>query len=196
MKLRCRIHALNNMLGFHLVSPQDMTEAAEAFLFENRKLENNIQDHLAPAGDYLIEVLNMVLRTKAMQEYRQLCWEMSDRRAMMLRDLNNCVGAVVNLRGRHWVALRRVEDEFIYLDSLSRDPLVSPHLCCKTNLREVSRTDPLPTARDSTARLRRRKILAIDEGRRRQLLQSLRSIHAATHQTLNQCVGQNSPVCH
>ena len=75
VELRCGIHALNNMLGFHLLSPEDMARAADAFIFENRELADNIQDHLAPAGDYSIEVMDMVLRTKAMEVYGQVVWE-------------------------------------------------------------------------------------------------------------------------
>ena len=121
--LRCGIHALNHVLGFHLLNPEDMARAADAFLFENRELPDNIQDHLAPAGDYSIEVMGMVLRTKAMEEYGQLRWQLGDRRAVTIRDLHGCVGAVANLHGRHWVALKVLEEEVIwYLDSMEGGP--------------------------------------------------------------------------
>ena len=122
VELRCGIHALNNALGFRLVGPGDMTHAAEAFLFENRELADNMQDHVAPAGDYSIEVMGMVLRTKAMQDYGRLRWQMADRRAMEISDLHGCVGAIVNLLGRHWVAVRSLEGNFLYLDSLEAHP--------------------------------------------------------------------------
>ncbi|CAE7334818.1 RRM3, partial [Symbiodinium sp. CCMP2456] len=122
VELRCGIHALNNVLGFRLVGPGDMTHAAEAFLFENRELADNMQDHVAPAGDYSFEVMGMVLRTKAMQDYGRLCWQMADRRAVAISDLHGCVGAVVNLLGRHWVAVRSVGENFLYLDSLEENP--------------------------------------------------------------------------
>ena len=99
-----------------------MTHAAEAFLFENRELADNMQDHVAPAGDYSIEVMGMVLRTKAMQDYGRLRWQMADRRAMEISDLHGCVGAIVNLLGRHWVAVRSLEGNFLYLDSLEAHP--------------------------------------------------------------------------
>ncbi|CAE7513119.1 prmt1, partial [Symbiodinium pilosum] len=115
---RCGIHALNNVLGFHCVGVEDMTHAAETFLFENPDLGDNVQDHLAPEGDYSIEVMSMVLRTKAMAEFGQLRWQMDIQRVMTSQDLHGCIGAVQNLNNRHWVALRQVEATFLYCDSL------------------------------------------------------------------------------
>ena len=63
----------------------------------------------------------MVLRTKAMEVFQQLRWEMEDRRAMTVRDLEGCVGAVQH-RHSHWVALRRTGEDFRYLDSLEAQP--------------------------------------------------------------------------
>ncbi|OLP98797.1 ATP-dependent DNA helicase PIF1, partial [Symbiodinium microadriaticum] len=103
-------------------APENITHAAEAFLFENRELADNMQDHVAPAGDYSIEVMGMVLRTKAMQDYGRLRWQMADRRAMEISDMHGCVGAIVNLLGRHWVAVRSLEGNFLYLDSLEAHP--------------------------------------------------------------------------
>lgn len=122
VELRCGIHALNNSLGFHLVNAQDMVYAADAFLFENQELADNVQDHLVPEGDYSIEVMSMVLRTKAMAAFGQLCWQMEDRRAMNIKDLEGCVGAVQHRNGRHWVALRPAEETFLLLDSLEEQP--------------------------------------------------------------------------
>ncbi|CAE7243226.1 pfh1 [Symbiodinium sp. KB8] len=119
--LRCGIHALNNALGFHFIDARDMTRAADAFLFENQELYDNVQDHVAPEGDYSIEVMSMVLRTKAMEVFGQLRWEMDIQRAMTVRDLEGCVGAVQH-RHSHWVALRRTGEDFRYLDSLEAQP--------------------------------------------------------------------------
>ena len=46
---------------------------------------------------------------------------MRDHRATCIADLEDCLGAVQNHNGRHWVALRRSGHAFLYLDSLSRD---------------------------------------------------------------------------
>ena len=115
---RCGLHALNNALGSHYIDEEDMPRAAEAFLFENIELGDNIQDHLQPEGDYSIEIMSMVLRTKALQEVGQLRWQMDIQRATSTRDLHGCIGAVVNLNGQHWVAVRSLEDGFLYCDSV------------------------------------------------------------------------------
>ena len=108
-QLRCGLHALNNALGSHYFDAVDMPRAAQAFLFENNELRDNIQDHLEPEGDYSIEIMSMALRTKAMQAFGQLRWEMDIQHAMTVEDLHGCIGAVVNLQGRHWVALRPLD---------------------------------------------------------------------------------------
>eukprot|EP00439_Symbiodinium_sp_Y106_P054935 s2765_g7.t1 len=79
-----------------------MPRAAKAFLDENFELGDNMQDHLEPQGDYSIEIMSMVLRTKAMEAFGQLRWHMDIQRAMTAEDLRGCIGAVVNLEGRHW----------------------------------------------------------------------------------------------
>ena len=75
---------------------------------------------MALEGDYSIEIMLMALRTKAMQDFGRLRWHMEDRRATELQDLEGCIGAVQNIDGRHWVALRRWGDRFLYWDSLQR----------------------------------------------------------------------------
>ena len=120
MAEQCGIHALNNALGFHCFGVEDMLHAADTFLFENPELGDRQQDHVAPEGDYSIEIMLMALRTKAMQDFGRLRWHMDDCRATELQDLEGCIGAVQNIDGRHWVALRRWGDSFLYLDSLQR----------------------------------------------------------------------------
>ena len=120
--LRCGLHALNNALGAHCIDAVDMPRAAKAFLDENFELGDNMQDHLEPQGDYSIEIMSMVLRTKAMEAFGQLRWHMDIQRAMTAEDLRGCIGAVVNLEGRHWVALRPLARRFLYLDSMEERP--------------------------------------------------------------------------
>eukprot|EP00439_Symbiodinium_sp_Y106_P007136 s9091_g1.t1 len=120
--LRCGLHALNNALGSHYIDMVDMPRAAEAFMFENVELGDHMQDHLEPQGEYSIEIMSMVLRTKAMEAFGQLRWHMDIQRAMTAEDLHGCIGAVVNLEGRHWVALRPLTQRFLYLDSVEERP--------------------------------------------------------------------------
>ena len=118
---RCGQHALNNVLGFRCCSAEDMQHAAMTFLVENPDLEDDLSMHTTQDGDYSIEILITALRTTAMQRYDRVCWGMRDHRAMSAADLEGCLGAVQNLNGRHWVALRRSGHTFLYLDSLSRE---------------------------------------------------------------------------
>ena len=107
MELRCGIHALNNALGARHFQVSDLEQAVAAFLEENWELGDDANLHMGPGGDYSIEVLLMAMRTKAMQAFDRLCWEMSDRRALRIEDLHECLGAIQNRNGRHWVALKR-----------------------------------------------------------------------------------------
>ena len=102
-------------------SAEDMQHAAMTFLVENPDLEDDLSMHTTQDGEYSIEILITALRTTAMQRYDRVCWGMRDHRAMSAADLEGCLGAVQNLNGRHWVALRRSGHTFLYLDSLSRE---------------------------------------------------------------------------
>ena len=104
------------------LTPSTCPVPHKLFFFENNELRDNIQDHLEPEGDYSIEIMSMALRTKAMQAFGQLRWEMDIQRAMTVEDLHGCIGAVVNLQGRRWVALRPLAQQFLYMDSLEERP--------------------------------------------------------------------------
>ena len=118
---RCGQHALNNVLGFRCFTAKDMQHAAETFLFENPELKDDLDTHASAGGDYSIEVMMTAVRSTAMTRYGRVRWRMRDHRAMDMADLDDCLGAVQNLQGRHWVALRRKGESFLYLDSLSPD---------------------------------------------------------------------------
>ena len=114
----CGIHALNNALGAHYFDPEDMEHAADTFIAENPDLGDERGQHLAPNGDYSIEVMMMALRTKAMAAFDRICWHMEGQRALSGADLVGCLGAVQNRRGTHWVALKCRNEQFVLLDSL------------------------------------------------------------------------------
>ena len=138
-ELRCGIHALNNALGARHFDVSDLEQAVAAFLEENWELGDDANLHMGPGGDYSIEVLLMAVRTKAMQAFDRLCWEMSDRRALRVEDLHECLGAIQNRNGRHWVALKRWGDnQFLYLDSLKDGPT----LLCHTELEQSLQQHP------------------------------------------------------
>ena len=118
---RCGQHALNNVLGFRCCNAEDMQHAAETFLFENSELHDDLDMHTSADGDYSIEVMMTALRSTAMARHGRVLWSMRHHRAMCVADLEGCLGAVQNHQGRHWVALRRFGQSFLYMDSLSRD---------------------------------------------------------------------------
>ena len=137
MELRCGIHALNNALGARHFQVSDLEQAVAAFLEENWELGDDANLHMGPGGDYSIEVLLMAVRTKAMQAFDRLCWEMSDRRALRIEDLHECLGAIQNRNGRHWVALKRWGDsQFVYLDSLKDGPTLLSHTELEQSLQQ------------------------------------------------------------
>ncbi len=41
--------------------------------------------------------------------------------------IHTCIGAIVNLRSEHWVALRSVAGQIWFLDSLERSPIKLSH---------------------------------------------------------------------
>ena len=92
-------------------------------LREPRILKDDLDTHASAGGDYSIEVMMTAVRSTARTRYGRVCWRMRDYRAMDMADLDDCLGA-----GKHWVALRRKDDSFLYLDSLSPDahPRQSP----------------------------------------------------------------------
>ena len=137
VELRCGIHALNNALGARHFDVSDLEQAVAAFLEENWELGDDANLHMGPGGDYSIEVLLMAVRTKAMQAFDRLCWEMSDRRALRAEDLNECLGAIQNRNGRHWVALKHWGDSgFLYLDSMKDGPTLLSHAELEASLQQ------------------------------------------------------------
>ena len=90
-------------------------------LREPRILKDDLDTHASAGADYSIEVMMTAVRSTAMTRYGRVRWRMRDYQAMDVADLDDCLGAVQNHRGRHWVALRRKGESFLYLDSLSPD---------------------------------------------------------------------------
>ncbi|CAE7644351.1 unnamed protein product [Symbiodinium sp. KB8] len=110
-----------------LCGSADAWHMAEDKSFEKQEADD-LDTHASAGGDYSIEVRMTAVRSTAMTRYGRVCWRMRGCRAMDMADLDDCLGAVQNHQGKHWVALRRKGDSFLYLDSLSPDahPRQSP----------------------------------------------------------------------
>ena len=84
-------------------------------------------EHAKASGWYSIEVMCHAMNTTSMRvadkvEYT-LSLEPLHVNPKILRDDENCVGAVVNIRNRHWVALRSIDKQVWLLDSQEPHPI-------------------------------------------------------------------------
>ena len=123
---RCGMHALNNALGEPLHTADDMTRACKIYLQQSRA-EGNPEvrtDHEGPRGWYSSEVLSTAVTSTTV-------WRRGRVEHIMhlepLREnpdaLRTSIGAVVNIRNEHWVALRWLRDAVWLLDSVRSRPI-------------------------------------------------------------------------
>ena len=121
----CGMHALNNAVGFKWQSISDMQHACDAYVKMRREEgENELHsDHARTSGWYSIEVMCHAMRLTSMRNVGKIEYELSLN--PLHRDpeaLRNASGAVVNLNGMHWVALRCAEGDVWLLDSQEPHP--------------------------------------------------------------------------
>jgi hypothetical protein len=135
----CGMHALNNAVGRRWQTAEDMEVACEEFLRERRfdfgmveglmtaedkKLEAlELSRHARQDGWYSDEIIAKAVVTTSMRREGRVEFDMriqplSTRPHM----LHAARGAVVNIEGRHWVALRSVAGQVWLLDSLLSEP--------------------------------------------------------------------------
>ena len=124
------MHALNNVLGGeHIFTPDDLEEACDVVIWESLIPDDNgvlhpeeRSDHVAGTGWYSDQVL-----AKALQSTHT--WQLSltplHTNVNQMEDVN-VIGAIVNQRNEHWVALKRVGDQMWLLNSLE-SPRVLPY---------------------------------------------------------------------
>jgi len=115
------MHALNNALGLAFAGEEDLVFACDEWLraSHHEGLPEVRARHMNAHGWYSIEVMSTCLNTTAMRvrgriEY-ELCFEPLRVRPEILQV---AVGALVNIDGRHWVALRFIDGVVWLLDSL------------------------------------------------------------------------------
>ena len=119
------MHALNNAIGKRAHEPADMERAVNGFLAEARAegVPEARRNHAAAGGWYSSEVLAWALRGTAMRRQGREMYRM-DIAPLHTRPyaIHTCLGAVVNIRGEHWVALRGSGGEVWLLDSARPGP--------------------------------------------------------------------------
>ena len=122
-EMRCGKHALNNVCGgeAHFTN-QDMTDACDVLVQESLIPDDNgvlsdPQDrawHERPNGWYTDAVLDLALRRTFRFELRR---GLQMRYNINLIEDPSVVGIIVNKNNAHWVAIKKVHDDFWLLDS-------------------------------------------------------------------------------
>ena len=127
---RCGMHALNNAVGRAWQTSEDMDYACEEYLRASQQ-EGSAESreyHVATSGWYSSEVMALAVTSTSLRRAGCVEYVMSLEPLHLKPERLHCgVGAVVNVDGRHWVALRSVKGQVLRLDSQACAPR---HLTC------------------------------------------------------------------
>ena len=129
--MRCGKHALNNALGGdHLFTDEDLERACDLLIWESMIPDDNgmlnpevREDHVADDGWYSDQVMS-----KELQASRAYALKLTPLH-VNVNDLEDpkVVGAIVNQRNQHWVALKRVGGDIWLLNSSAHSPRILPY---------------------------------------------------------------------
>ena len=123
----CGMHALNNAVGCSWQTVEDMQRACDDYLVSSRHegmLEIRRAEHAKPSGWYSIEVMCHAMNTTSMRVAGKVEFALSlEPLHVNPNALRTSVGAVVNIKNRHWVALKRDGEQVWLLDS--QEPMPS-----------------------------------------------------------------------
>jgi len=124
---RCGLHALNNAIGRAVFTKEDLTDATDALLFELSLQPNEFQpvlefpqreDHELENGWYSEQVLAKALEGSTMYSLELQTLSAPAEMSALIAD-PDVAGALVNVPGAHWLALRFVHGCAWALDSIS-----------------------------------------------------------------------------
>lgn len=122
----CGMHALNNAVGCSWQTIEDMQRACDDYLASSRH-EGMLEiraEHAKPSGWYSIEVMCHAMNTTSMRVAGKVEFALSlEPLHVNPNALRTSVGAVVNIKNRHWVALKRDGEQVWLLDS--QEPMPS-----------------------------------------------------------------------
>ena len=122
----CGMHALNNAVGRQWRAVEDMRFAVDDYLKMSRSegLPEVRAEHMKPSGWYSSEVMSHAVNTTSMHRSGAIEYVLSlEPLHMNPGVLRTSVGAVVNIRNRHWCAIRQIGKQIWFLDSQEPQPL-------------------------------------------------------------------------
>ena len=117
---RCGMHALNNAVGKAWQSPENMEFACDEYLRASQQEGSGElrDDHVANSGWYSSEVMACAVTSTSMRRVGHVEYVTTLEPLHLTPErLHAAVGAVVNVAGQHWVALRTVKGQVLRLDS-------------------------------------------------------------------------------
>ena len=142
----CGMHALNNAVGRAWHTMEDMQFACDDYLSSSR-MEGLVEvraEHARPSGWYSSEVMSKAVDTTSMRHAGRVEYKISlEPLHVNPSTLRDCVGAVVNIRNRHWVALRYDAGVTWLLDSQEHGPQVLSEAEYKAFIRKYKNAFPL-----------------------------------------------------
>ena len=142
----CGMHALNNAVGRAWQTVEDMHFACDEYLATSR-MEGSVEvraEHARPSGWYSSEVMSKAVDTTSMRQAGRIEYKIIlEPLHVNPSTLRGCVGAVVNIRNRHWVALRCDTGVTWLLDSQEHGPQVLSEAEYKAFIRKHKNTFPI-----------------------------------------------------
>ena len=122
---RCGMHALNNAVGRAWQTPEDMDYACDEYLRASQQegSAERREDHVASSGWYSSEVMALAVTSTSLRRVGRVEHVMTlEPLHVSPERLHDAAGAVVNVGGTHWVALRSVKGQVVRLDSQAGAP--------------------------------------------------------------------------
>ena len=121
----CGMHALNNAVGRKWQTPEDMNAACDEYLRASQQegSSEDARDHVASNGWFSSEVLACAVTSTSLRRAGHVEYVMNlEPLHVKPERLHSAIGAVVNVGGCHWVALRSIRGQIWRLDSLAGAP--------------------------------------------------------------------------
>ena len=121
----CGMHALNNAVGRKWQTPEDMNIACDEYLRASQQegSSEDAMDHVASNGWFSSEVLACAVTSTSLRRAGHVEYVMNlEPLHVKPERLHSAIGAVVNVGGSHWVALRSIRGQIWRLDSLAGAP--------------------------------------------------------------------------
>ena len=121
----CGMHALNNAVGRKWQTPEDMNAACDEYLRASQQegSSEDARDHVASNGWFSSEVLACAVTSTSLRRAGHVEYVMNlEPLHVKPERLHSAIGAVVNVGGSHWVALRSIRGQIWRLDSLAGAP--------------------------------------------------------------------------